>query len=65
MGPAKSECDTTKGISHVNESPESHSDGEACGVTPARLKAEKDPVAAAFMSEQKCDMRAVIQHGTR
>ena len=36
------------------QSPESHSDGEACGVTPASLKAEKDPVAAAFMSEQKC-----------
>ena len=42
------------GVGYPRQSPESHSDGEACGVTSASLKAEKDPVAAAFMSEQKC-----------
>ena len=45
------------------QSPESHSDGEACGVTLVSLKAEKDPVAAAFMSMQL--MRGVIHRVKR
>ena len=37
-----------------HQSPESHSDGEACGIASASFETEKDPVAAAIVSEQKC-----------
>ena len=42
------------GVGYPRQSPESNSEGEAVDVALVGLKTAKYPVAAAFMSEQKC-----------
>ena len=43
-----------EGVGYPLQSPESHFGGEAVDVALVGLKTAKYPVAAAFMSEQKC-----------